>query len=68
MKPFTMTKRLGGRTYRYATYEDTKSEANKRAAAYRKSGVRARVTKEKSPLGKVHYAIWLGGTKVKRQP
>ena len=58
-QPFKATKKFGGKVYKYVTYEDTKSAAGSRADRYREHGGRARVTKEKSPMGRTYYAVWL---------
>jgi len=61
MKPFVSSKIFGGKKYRYLTYEDTKTDARKRAKLRRLAGHKVRVTREKSPLGKIFYALWTRG-------
>lgn len=57
--PHKMYKKIDGRSYRYATYKDTKAQAVREAKQYREHYTSVRVTKEKSPLGKTYYAIWI---------
>jgi len=58
MKPMTMHKVINGERWSYANYRDTKTEARDVAKHVRQFGYNARITKEKSPMGKVYYAIW----------
>lgn len=58
MKPFTMYKIIGGKRWSYASYGDTKAEASGLARHIRSLGYNVRVTKEKSPMGKIYYPIW----------
>ena len=58
--PFQSSLVIGGRRYRYLSYEDTKSAAKARASAHRKStGDNARVIREVADSGRVHYSIWV---------
>ena len=58
--PFQSALVIGGKKYRYLTYEETKSAARTRAAAHRKStGENARVIREVRDSGRVHYSIWV---------
>lgn len=59
MKPYRMTKNIGGVRFGYATHEDLLSEARRRAKEFRSRRYLARVTKEKSMLGKIIYTVWI---------
>ncbi len=59
MRPFTLTKTISGIQFKYATYGDLKATAKAAAVLYRMSGYLARVTKEKSMLGKIIYTVWI---------
>ena len=58
--PFQTSLTIEGKKYRYLTYEDTKPAARKRAADHRKKfGSNARVIREVSDSGRVHYSVWV---------